>query len=391
MMAISTVKILLIEDSLAEARLLQEFLKQAECNEFTLIHVKRLGEALEEIRHCAVNSCEFDVILLDLTLPDSQGLASLPPLINLAPSIPIVVLTNTNDEKLAIEAVRQGAQDYLVKRQVNLETLMRSMRYAIERKHNLESLRTVNEALQNRVQEQTADLVKAKEINQFKSEFVSILSHDIRNPLNAILLAAGLLKNSDEKLPVEKKTAHYQLIATAVKNMVLLLDEASFIGKADSGKLQFQLEPLDLGVLCSQLIEEAKLATSEKGITIIFTIQGKLQESVWDEISLRHILSNLLNNAIKYSPANSNIIFELIYQDGSVIFKIKDQGIGIPPEDQAQLFDAFHRAGNVGKIPGTGLGLAIVKKCVDAYRGEISVSSKVGAGTTFTVVLPLIG
>jgi signal transduction histidine kinase len=391
MMAISTVKILLIEDSLAEARLLQEFLKQAECDEFTLIHVKRLGEALEEIRHCAVNSCEFDVILLDLTLPDSQGLASLPPLISLAPSLPIVVLTNTNDEKLAIEAVRQGAQDYLVKRQVNLETLMRSMRYAIERKHNLESLRTVNEALQNRVQEQTADLVKAKEINQFKSEFVSILSHDIRNPLNAILLAAGLLKNSDEKLPIEKKTAHYQLIATAVKNMVLLLDEASFIGKADSGKLQFQLVPLDLGVFCSQLIEDAKLATNEKGITVIFTIQGKSEESLWDEISLRHILSNLLNNAIKYSPDNSNIIFELIYQDSSVIFKIKDQGIGIPPEDQAQLFDAFHRASNVGKIPGTGLGLSIVKKCVDAYGGEISVSSQVGAGATFTVVLPLIG
>ena len=232
---------MLIEDNLAEARLLQEFLKQAQSKEFSLVHVKRLQEALKELHQDT-----YDVILLDLTLPDSQGLSSLPRLINHAPSLPIVVLTNTNDEELAIEAVRQGAQDYLVKRQVNVDVLVRSVHYAIERKQVLETLRTVNQTLQTRVEERTAELVKAKELNQFKSEFVSMLSHDIRNPLNTILLAAGLLQNSDEKLTKEKKHNHLQMIRSAIKNMAQMLDEVSLIGKADSGKLQCELCPLDL-------------------------------------------------------------------------------------------------------------------------------------------------
>ncbi|MFQ4141326.1 ATP-binding protein, partial [Chlorogloeopsis sp. ULAP02] len=386
----SSVKILLIEDNLAEARLLQEFLKQAQSKEFTLIHVKRLGEALDILSNYIDQDNPFDIILLDLTLPDSQGLTSLPILSHLAPTLPIVVLTNTNDEALAIEAVRQGAQDYLVKRQVNLEVLLRSLRYAIERKQALECLRKDNKSLEIRVQERTAELLKAKELNQFKSEFVSMLSHDIRNPLNTILLAAGLLQSNDDKLPKEKKLNHYQLIRSAVKSMSQLLDEVSFIGKADTGRLQCELVLVDLEAFCRQLTQETELSTAQKQITIVFTASGQLDEALWDEHLLRHILGNLLTNAIKYSPANSKVHFELIGQDKSVIFRVKDQGIGIPQNEQQHLFQPFQRASNVGAIPGTGLGLAIVKKCVEAHGGEILVESEVGVGTSFTVTLPMI-
>jgi signal transduction histidine kinase len=392
-MTASSVKILLIEDNLAEARLLQEFLKQAQSKQFNLNHVKRLGEALYELNHCNIGNndlCPYDVILLDLTLPDSQGLASLPPLISRAPTVPIVVLTNTNDEELAIEAVRQGAQDYLVKRHVNTEVLTRSLRYAIERKHSLESLRLVNEALETRVKERTDELVKAKEINQFKSEFVSMLSHDIRNPLNTILLAAGLLQSNDERLTKEKKLSHFQLIRSAIKNMAHLLDEVSFIGKADSGKLQCEFIPLDLQGFCQELVYEAQLTIKEKDLNVVFNSQGEFAEAEWDESLLRHILGNLLNNAIKYSLPGGKVLFELIGLEKTVIFRIQDQGIGIPKEDQKQLFQPFHRADNVGNIPGTGLGLSIVKKCVDAHGGEILVSSEEGVGTTFTVSLPVV-
>ncbi|MDZ8186050.1 MAG: hybrid sensor histidine kinase/response regulator [Nostoc sp. ChiSLP02] len=379
------VKILLIEDNLAEARLLQEFLKQAQSEEFSLLHVKRLGEALKEL-----STSLYDVILLDLTLPDSQGLLSLPPLISQAPSIPIVVLTNTNDEKLAIEAVRQGAQDYLVKRQVSPDVLVRSLRYAIERKQVLESLRTVNQTLQTRVEERTAELVKAKELNQFKSEFVSMLSHDIRNPLNTILLAAGLLQNHDEKLTKEKKFNHLQMIRSAIKNVAQLLDEVSFIGKADSGRLHCELISLDLQAFCRLLIDEAQLAASEKRLTLVFGSFGQIGQGLWDESLLRHILGNLLNNAIKYSLPGGMVRFELIGQEKTVIFRVQDWGIGIPEQDQKRLFEPFRRADNVGNIPGTGLGLAIAKKCIDTYGGEIVVNSQVGVGTTFTVTLPLL-
>jgi signal transduction histidine kinase len=384
-MPASSVNILLIEDNLAEARLLREILKEAKFRQFSLVHVKRLGEALERLKQDY-----FDVILLDLTLPDSQGLASLARLICHAPSLPIVVLTNTNDDELAIEAVRQGAQDYLLKRQVNVDVLVRSVRYAIERKQALEALRSVNEALEIRVQERTAELVKANELNQLKSEYVSMISHDFRDPLNTLLLSTGLLQESHQKLTQAKKLTHFQLIRLAIKDMARLLDEVSLIGKADLGKLQCQPTPLELEAFCRQLVEELQLSTGETH-QLVFTRLGELSEAVWDESLLRHILGNLLANAIKYSPEGGTVRFELISQDKKVIFRIQDWGIGIPLEDQKRLFLPFNRAKNVGTIPGNGLGLAIAKKCVEAHGGQISVNSEVGVGTTFTVTLPLLG
>jgi signal transduction histidine kinase len=389
-MTVDLINILLIEDNLAEARLLQEFLKDGSFKEFNLVHVKRLSEALDAIGKDASTPCLYNIILLDLTLPDSQGLESLKPLMARAPCLPIVVLTNINDEQLAIEAVRRGAQDYLVKRQINAQLLTRSLRYAIERKQYLETLRAVNESLENRVEERTAQLVEAKEVNQFKSEFVSILSHDIRNPLNAILLAAGLLKNSDDKLNPEKKVAHYQMIRSAIKNMSLLLDEASFIGRADSGKLSCELIGINLVAFCNAIIKEIQLTAAQKNIDIVFNSEGNKNDFLGDEKLLHHILTNLLSNAVKYSPSNKQVILDLIFQESAVILRIQDSGIGIPIQEQKHLFEPFHRASNVGKIAGTGLGLSIVKKCVEAHGGEIALQSQEGIGSTFTVTLPLL-
>jgi signal transduction histidine kinase len=381
-MPVSTIKILLIEDSLAEARFLQELLKGAKFKQFSLVHVKRLAEALERLK----TDC-FDVILLDLTLPDSQGLASLAPILSYAPSLPIVVLTSTNDDELALEAVRQGAQDFLVKRQVNYEVLVRSLCYAIERKQVSEALLTVNQVLEVQVQERTDELVKANEINQLKSEFVS-MSHDFRSPLTTIMLATGLLQNNDHQLTKEKKLNHFGLIRSAINDMARLLDEVLLISQADAGKLKCKHIPLDLEEFCAKVVEEAQLSIREKNLTLIFNCPKELGDSLWDESLLRHILVNLLTNAIKYSPVGSTVWFELIGQEKTVTFRIQDQGIGIPKEDQKQLFQPFYRANNVGIIPGTGLGLVIVKKCAETHGGQISLESEVGVGTTFTVTLP---
>ncbi|MDJ0843121.1 ATP-binding protein [Crocosphaera sp.] len=380
----SVIKVLLIEDNLAEARLLHEVLKGATRQEFRLCHEKRLGDALNQLQ-----TQTFDIILLDLTLPDSQGLDSFVPIISQNSHIPIVVLTNMNDEELALEAVRKGAQDYLVKRHITLDILVRSICYAIERKQMEEQLREANQALEKRVEERTIQLLKAQELNQLKSEFVSMLSHDFRNPLNTILLSAGLLEESYEQLTREQQLSYFQMIRQAVQDMNELLSEVLLLGKADSGKLKPNFNQLDLKDFCQQIIHSLHLSF-EKNNQIILNFNGNFQEQLelWDEKLLWHILHNLLNNALKYSPQGGQIFVDIIAEEKIVTFRIQDQGIGISQESQKHLFEPFYRADNVDNISGTGLGLSIVSKCVEAYEGEILIESELNHGTTFTVILP---
>ncbi|MCW6036910.1 hybrid sensor histidine kinase/response regulator [Spirulina subsalsa FACHB-351] len=384
-MPASSLNILLIEDNLAEARLLRELLNDSHSVSCRLVHVKRLKEALIKL-----GDTTFDVILLDLTLPDSNGLLSLSPLAVCAPSVPIVVLTNTNDSELAREAMRRGAQDYLVKRQVNnTETLVRALIYAVERKQALESLRESHEALENQIEEKVAELLQAQQQNQLKSEFVSMLSHDFRNPLNTILLSAGLLQDNQDRLTEDKKIRLFQQIRLASKSMAQLLDEVLLIGKAEMDQLPCELSPLSLESFCRGLVEELEGSMVE-GKRVCFSWQGGYSEGLWDKRLLRHILENLLSNALKYSPEETIVEFEVEVGEESVLFEVRDRGIGITWEDQKKLFQPFHRGRNVGHITGTGLGLAIAKHCAQAHGGMIRVESQVGVGTTFRVELPLV-
>jgi signal transduction histidine kinase len=145
---------------------------------------------------------------------------------------------------------------------------------------------------------------------------------------------------------------------------------------------------MDLVQLCRKLVEELQLNVKNGSAIALTTNCPSLLTNI-DEKLLRRIFGNLLSNAIKYSPPGSTVQFDLTWLNDRVIFKIQDEGIGIPPEDQFHLFEPFHRATNVGTIQGTGLGLAIVKQCVDLHGGEISVASGVEQGTTFIVTLPL--
>jgi signal transduction histidine kinase len=165
------------------------------------------------------------------------------------------------------------------------------------------------------------------------------------------------------------------------------LDNVLLVSKAEAGKLQFKPALLDLAQFCGALVEEMQLIAGNH--TIDFVAQGECTNVCLDERLLRHILTNLLSNAIKYSPESGTVEFNLICDRDAAIFTVKDNGIGIPEADQAQLFQSFHRGSNVGSTSGTGLGLTIVKKSVNLHGGEIAVASKVGFGTKFTVTIPL--
>jgi signal transduction histidine kinase len=226
-----------------------------------------------------------------------------------------------------------------------------------------------------------------QEINEIKTRFISIASHEIRNPLHTISAYAQiLLHRSSEKLPEEKKQEFYVKIKAYVKKITDILDDILLLSKGELGKQPRNPIPINLNDFCEQVIQETQLINTN---IINFFGQDKYITACIDEKLLRHILTNLLTNAIKYSPKDSPIDLELISDDEEVIFQIKDKGIGITPEDQQHLFESFYRASNVGNIPGTGLGLAIVKQCVDLHGGKIAVKSEVGVGTTFTITLPI--
>ena len=263
-------------------------------------------------------------------------------------------------------------------------------------------------------------LEKEKELTELKSRFISMTSHEFRTPLTTIQSSSELLENYSHKWTEEKKLTHLHRIKVSVKHMTKLLNDVLIIGKVEAGKLQFNPVPLDIENFCRNLVEELEL-NDNKQHTISFTykkgiktLQGKvgLQVSSWnvetsdiqrfnvqpstqssipclDEQLIWQILNNLLSNALKYSPSGSIVGLTLSCFPKQAVFQVRDRGIGIPKEDQARLFETFHRATNVGTIAGTGLGLAIVKKCVDIHQGQIAVESEVGVGTTFTVTLPI--
>jgi PAS domain S-box-containing protein len=231
-------------------------------------------------------------------------------------------------------------------------------------------------------------LAKEKELSELKSRFVTMTSHEFRTPLTTILSSAELLEHYGHKWSDNKKLTHLRRIQGTVKHLVQVLEDVTLIGKAEAGKLQLQPVPLDLVGFCRSLVEELQLSLGQHH-SLVFTHQCPNLNVCMDEKLLRHILTNLISNAIKYSPDYGMVTLSLVCHTKNVIFKIKDQGIGIPLADQEKLFEAFHRAQNVGNISGTGLGLAIVKRAVDLQGGEIAINSQVGEGTTFTVTLPL--
>ncbi|MBD2498065.1 PAS domain S-box protein [Nostoc sp. FACHB-280] len=237
-------------------------------------------------------------------------------------------------------------------------------------------------------QELRVALEKEKELNELKSRFVSMTSHEFRTPLSTILSSAELLEHYRHKWTEEKQITHLHRIQAAVKRINEMLNDVLVIGKAEAGKLEYTPTTFDLVAYCDHIIEEAQLNQNNRCL-IAFTSPHPSISCCMDEKLLGHILSNLLSNAIKYSPEGSTVQFKLVCADAQVILEIQDQGIGIPPEDLPHLFESFHRAKNVGNILGTGLGLAIVKKCVDIHKGQIAVTSSLGVGTTFTVTLPL--
>ena len=262
-----------------------------------------------------------------------------------------------------------------------------------QRKLAEEQLLRVNEDLENKVKQRTLELtyalVKEKELNEMKSRFVSIASHEFRTPLSAILSSTSLIEHYVNPEQEEKRKKHIERIKSSVKNLTSILDDFLSLEKLEQGKIEAQNSDFNLREFIEDAIEEIEGMLKRKQQEVCFNYEG--EESVYqDKKILRNILLNLLSNAVKYSPEGKTIYVSGKVNDGKAFILVKDQGIGIPPEAQKNLFNKFFRAKNVTNIQGTGLGLNIVKRYVELLDGVINFTSKEDEGTTFIVEFPQV-
>lgn len=234
-------------------------------------------------------------------------------------------------------------------------------------------------------QEMMLALEKEKELRQLKSRFLSMASHEFRNPLSSILVCADMLSRNPKTLPAEEQNFYLQLIKDSALNIQSILEDVLVLSKAESGKPTFNPTYLDLVEFCQQIIEEMQL--SYEGKTINLIAPDHCVELYGDAKLLWHIFTNLLSNALKYSPEEESVDLEISEQESTITVEVRDRGIGIPLEAQKHIFESFYRANNVGDIPGTGLGLAIVKRAINLHQGTINIVSQPNQGTTIQLQL----
>ena len=357
-------KALLIEDNRGDTRLIQEMLTEARGMFFEIVSVSRLSAGLEYLSRQAI-----DVILLDLSLPDSEGLETFLRIKQHAPYVPTIVLSGLNDKVLAVEAVRQGAQDYLVKGKVDGDLLTRAIRYAIERKQVEETLR-----------QRTADL-EAR--NEELDAFAHTVAHDLKDPLGLLVGYACVLLDDYATLSEDEVRSYLDAIAARALKVAEIIDALLLL--ASVRKTQVKLSSLDMAAIVAEALDRLAHFIDEHQVEVVLPDQWPAASgySPWIE----EVWVNYLSNAIKYGGSPPHIeLGATVQANDMVCFWVSDNGPGIAQTDQACLFAPFTRLEH-GQTVGHGLGLSIVRRIVEKLGGQVGVTSEIGKGSLFTFTL----
>ncbi len=382
-MAESLVRILLVEDNPGDARLIRETLREATSLRFELCHVERLGDARDHCDRQAV-----DVVLLDLSLSDARGLDTVSQCLSFAAELPIIVLTGLDDERVAVQAVQAGAQDYLVKGQVDSTLLVRSIRYAVERKRlDLERSQLLTREREVRAAAEAA--VAARD------EVLRVVSHDLGNSLSAVKIHAvvlGRVLSQREEEPEHELSTRIEAIKDLVTQMHRLRQDLLDIASIDAGRLSVETGAHAVGALVESAVATIWDRATEKSIRLEVATDSNDLIVQADRGRVLQVLGNLLGNAIKFTPEGGSVTVEVAEEEiGSfgpmVRFTVTDTGVGIAAEHLPHVFDRFWKmkSGNPG---GTGLGLAIARGIVEAHGGAISVNSRAGERTAISFTIP---
>jgi signal transduction histidine kinase len=349
--------LLIIEDNPGDARLLREMFNDGSRSTELAI----AGTMSDAERHLSENS--VDIILLDLGLPDAHGLEAVRRAHAAARNAPLVVLTGLDDEAVAAQTLREGAQDYLIKGQIEARGLLRALRYAIERKR----------------------------LERLKDEFVSTVSHELRTPLTSIAASLGLLVGKVAGILPGPAARLLSIAYTNTQRLVHLVNDILDIEKLEAGRVVFDFAKVNVRSLVEHTIEANRDFAESHNVRIRLLDSPPVDEVRADADRLAQVLTNLLSNSIKFSPAGREVLVSIAKGADSLRISVRDHGIGISADFRAHLFEKFAQADatNARQKDGTGLGLSIVKQIVERLGGEVGFDDAPGGGAVFHVDLPL--
>jgi len=365
-------QVLLVEDNAGDVRLLREMFSKERRDAFELTHLLRMSEAETYLAKGGV-----DIVLLDLGLPDGHGLETVRRAHAVAPDVPVIVLTGLDDEALAAEAMNAGAQDYLIKGQIENRALPRALRHAIER---------------HRMQTET-ELIRTHQM-QFKDEFLSHVSHELRSPLMAIRQFVTILNDGLAGELNSEQQEYLGIVLRNVKQLHSMINDLFEVSGVQAGKLRIELQCTSISDAIGYVVNTLHEAAAAKGITLSADISRQLPSVCADPIRVRQILVILVDNAIKFTPPNGAVKIQArIFEEDPnfLLLEVSDSGFGISPDMTEKIFERLYQAPDPASAcrKGLGLGLYICKNLVTRQSGKIWANSVPGQGATFSATLPI--
>jgi sigma-B regulation protein RsbU (phosphoserine phosphatase) len=366
-----TPNVLLVEDNQGDADLVRLRLVEG-MSDVNVNCVPRLSDAL-----ACLDAETPSLVLLDLNLPDSHGAETFRRIMQKAPGVPVVILSGQDDEALAIKAVHQGVQDYLVKGDITSKQLERALRYAVERQGLLRAL----------------EITRQQQL-EFKNQFLSHVSHELRTPLTCIHQYVTLLLDGLAGPLAPDQGDHLRIVLRSVNQLHAMIRDLLEATRADSGKLHVEPRCIDIGELIQQAVAMMRPTAVEKRVGLEAALDQPIPIVYADPDRVLEVLINLIDNGIKFTPPQGSVVVKasLVETDPTAVYlSVIDSGRGIPQEALPLVFERLYQDPNAvdGNRSGLGLGLYIAKEIVTLHSGRMWVASQPGSGSTFSFTLPL--
>jgi signal transduction histidine kinase len=401
----SAPKVLLVDDEESVLETMAAILSQ---EGYRVTPASTVKDALQHLR-----SDQFDLLLTDLRIDTDSGLTLLAEVRERAPETASIMLTGYASIESAIDALREGAYDYLVKpchvdelkatvrRGIERSVLSRTLRDRVEELDAANAqLRQLSSELQDRVDQATADLRqnvdelaaanhRLEEASRLREEFISMAAHELKTPVTSLRASAQLLQRRlDRGQGVDEDALRrgFRLIDQQSDKLARLISQMMDVTRIEAGRLSLELEEVDLAQLVRDVVESEQ--TKSEDHRVVFDGPEQLTAEI-DPLRIDQVLTNLIDNAIKYSPDGGDVRVELSAPtDGTVQVSVTDQGEGIPPEHRGRIFERFYRAHSDRHLTGIGLGLYITRQIVEHHGGQIHAEFPPEGGTRFILRLP---